>query len=92
MGERYYAHCKHVEAGDTFKTAREHWIRLANVCTPEKGQEGYLEAKKALADLILDKDIVYEPVGTSCNTIVAEVWAGVTHVNQYMRNQGYTCR
>jgi endonuclease YncB( thermonuclease family) len=92
MGERYYAHCTYVEDGDTFKTAREHRIRLANVCTPEKGRDGYLEAKKALADLILDKGIVYEPVGTSCNRIVAEVWVGATCVNQYMRNQGYTCR
>jgi len=91
MGDRYSAKCVHVEDGDTFMTANENWIRLANVCTPDKGQNGFQKAKDILASLILNKGIEYEQVGTSYNRIVAEVWVGNTHVNQYMRNQGYTC-
>ena len=87
----YSAVCEYVEDGDTFRTAMGNWIRLANVCAPKgKTQEG-AKAKRILSNLILGKDIVYEKVGTSYGRIVAEVWVGNTHVNAYMRGQGYTC-
>jgi endonuclease YncB( thermonuclease family) len=89
---RLRAICEHVEDGDTFRTKMKNWIRLANVCAPEKGQSGYEKAKKILEDLILNKEIVYEQVSTDkYGRIVAEVWLGNLHVNAYMRQQGYTC-
>lgn len=88
---RLSAVCEHVEDGDTFRTGGQNWIRLANVCTPEKGESEFLKAKSILERLILNKSIDYEQVGTSYGRIVAEVWVGGISVNAYMREQGYTC-
>jgi endonuclease YncB( thermonuclease family) len=88
---RYSATCEYVEDGDTFRTAKQNWIRLANVCAPDEGETGYEQAKRTLESLILGKQIVYEQVGTSYNRIVAEVWIDGKSVNAYMRQQGYTC-
>jgi len=44
--------------GDTFETAsRKHPVRLASVDTPEKGQPGYQQAKKKLANLIEGENV-----------------------------------
>ena len=83
--------CIYVDDGDTFQTAKGDWIRLANVCAPDSGEEGYAEAKNMLSNLILNKEIAYELVGTSYNRIVAEVWVEGINVNEYMRRKGYTC-
>ena len=88
---RYNATVPRVEDGDTFVTAGGNWIRLANVCAPETGQSGAALAKQRLEALILHKEIVYEPVGTSYGRIVAEVWVSNTYVNGTMRNYGYKC-
>ena len=88
---KYSAKCVLVQDGDTFKTALNNWVRLANVCAPDKGSYDYIIAKAALEDLILGESIVYEEVGKSYGRLVCEVWVGDTHVNRYMRNQGYTC-
>jgi len=88
---RVTAICEYVEDGDTFRTARQNWIRLANVCAPEKGTSGFLEAKSILEKIILNKSIVYEQVSTSYDRIVAEVWVDGMSVNAYMRGRGYTC-
>jgi len=88
---RYSAVCEYVQDGDTFRTTGKNWIRLANVCAPDEGEEGYERAKRVLENLILGKEIVYEQVGTSYDRIVAEVWIDGTSVNAYMRQQGYTC-
>lgn len=87
---RYTAICEYVQDGDTFRTAKKNWIRLANVCAPDEGQTDYERAKRILEALILGKEIVYEQVGTSYERIVAEVWIDNTSVNGYMRQQGYT--
>ncbi|MBA7699085.1 hypothetical protein ES703_107771 [subsurface metagenome] len=42
---KYSAVCEYVEDGDTFKTAKGTWIRLANVCAPDKSDGGYEKAK-----------------------------------------------
>ena len=85
------ATCTHVQDGDTLRTAKQNWIRLANVCAPELGTYGGTKAKNTLASLVLGKEITYEQVGTSYGRIVADVWINGTHVNAYMRKQGYTC-
>ena len=83
--------CINIDDGDTFQTAKGDWIRLANVCAPDYGEDGYVEAKSILSNLILNKEIAYEPVGTSYNRIVVEVWIEGINVNEYMRRKGYTC-
>lgn len=85
------ATCEDVQDGDTFRTAQQNWIRLADVCAPELNEAGGTTAKNILANLILGKTITYEEVGTSYGRIVAEVWVDNLHVNSYMRQQGYTC-
>ena len=87
---RFGAICTYID-DDTFKTARGEWIRLANVCAPDSGEDGYAEAKNILSGLILNMKIAYELVGTSVNPIVAEVWVGEINVNEYMRRKGYIC-
>ena len=88
---KYSAVCEYVEDGDTFKTAKGTWIRLANVCAPDKSDGGYEKAKGTLKNLILGKPITYEEVGTSYERKVAEVWVNDLSVNAYMRELGYTC-
>jgi hypothetical protein len=43
--------------GDTFELCSGETVRLLCVDTPERGQEGYEEAKAFLEDLILDKEL-----------------------------------
>jgi len=83
--------CDLVTDGDTFWTTEPHCIRLATVCTPDKGEAGFTKAKNTLERLILNKSIRYEQVGTSYNRIVAEVTVDGMSVNHYMRLEGYTC-
>ncbi len=45
--------------GDTFEIASGETIRLLCVDTPEKGQEGYEEAKAYLESLILNKKVFF---------------------------------
>ena len=88
---RFGATCIYVDDGDTFQTAKGEWIWLANVCSPDSGEDGYTEAKNILSNIILNKEIAYEQVGTSYYRIEAEVWVGGINVNEYMRRKGYTC-
>ncbi len=83
--------CEYVQDGDTFRTAKQNWIRLADVCAPSIETERGKQAKRILESLILNKNIIYEQVGTSYGRLVAEVWVKNLHVNEYMRQQGYTC-
>jgi len=83
--------CEYVQDGDTFRTAKQNWIRLANVCAPAVETAEGAKAKRILANLILSKPITYEQVGTSYGRIVAEVWVDSLNVNASMRREGYTC-
>lgn len=47
--------------GDTFVT-EQRIVRLANVDTPEKGEQGYDTASQYLAALIMDKDVMIDEV------------------------------
>jgi endonuclease YncB( thermonuclease family) len=88
---RVSAVCEYVQDGDTFRTAMQNWIRLANVCAPSIETERGKQAKRTLESLILKKNIIYEQVGTSYGRLVSEVWVNTLYVNEYMRQQSYTC-
>jgi len=86
---RLKATCEYVQDGDTFRTVMQNWIRLARYDAPEEGKPDYAKAKQLLANLILNKEIVYEKVGTSYNRIVAEVWQDSRNINDIMIQSGY---
>ena len=82
--------CDYVKDGDTFKTRRNVWIRLARVNAPRIETPDGQKAKGILVSRILNKAITYEAVATDTyGRIVAEVWVDATSVNDYMREQGY---
>lgn len=89
MSDRLSATCEYVQDGDTFRTAKQNWIRLARYDAPEEGRPNYAEAKQLLSSYILNKEIEYEQVGSSYGRIVAEVWQGGRNVNDLMINSGY---
>jgi endonuclease YncB( thermonuclease family) len=86
---RYYDICEHVQNGDTFRTTKQKWIRLAHYDAPDEVEPNYAKAKQLLSSLILDKEIIYEPVGESYGRIVAKVWQGVKNINDTMIQSGY---
>jgi endonuclease YncB( thermonuclease family) len=86
---KYTAICEYVQDGDTFRTAKQNWIRLARYDAPDEGEPYFNEAKRLLSSLILNKEIVYEQVGTSYGRIVAEVWQGDRNINDIMLQSGY---
>jgi endonuclease YncB( thermonuclease family) len=86
---RYYDICEHVQNGDTFRTTKQKWIRLARYDAPDEVEPNYAKAKQLLSSLILDKEIIYEPVGESYGRIVAKVWQGVKNINDTMIQSGY---
>ncbi len=45
--------------GDTFHTSQD-TIRLADVNTPEKNEPGYSEAKSALSEMVLGKEVLLD--------------------------------
>ena len=73
--------------GDTFLTNRRKIpVRLDGVDTPEKRQPGYQEAKKELAELILDKDVLVDTVARDIyRRPVAKVKVGNQSVNKVMQ-------
>ena len=89
MGDRLSATCEYVQDGDTFRTAMQNWIRLARYDAPEEGKPDYTKAKQLLSSLILNKEIVYEQVGTSYDRKVAEVWQAGKNINDAMLQSGY---
>ena len=76
--------------GDTFETAsRKHPVRLANVSAPERGENGYGEAKLKLAKLIRGKEVIIVPVGRDgYGRTLARVQLGDVSVNSAMKQVG----
>lgn len=74
--------------GDTFMTnRRKHPVRIANVNTPEKGQDGYGVAKKALQDLIGGQEVTIDTKARDkYNRSVANVKIGNKSVSKVMKN------
>lgn len=73
--------------GDTFETRYgTKPYRLADVDTPEKGERGYEEAKKALERLIDGKQVQIETLSTDkYNRFIANVWVASIDVNEAMK-------
>ncbi len=74
--------------GDTFMTdRRKHPVRLANVDTPEKGQSGYSQAKKALQNLIQGQEVMIDTKARDkYNRSVANVKIEGRSVNMAMKD------
>ncbi|MFC1968155.1 thermonuclease family protein [Chloroflexota bacterium] len=81
--------CEFVHDGDTFRTTKQSWIRLARYDAPKEDKPNYSKASRLLSSLILDRAIEYEQFGTSYNRIVAEVWQGGKNINDIMIRSGY---
>ena len=73
--------------GDTIETSvRKKPVRIQGIDTPEKGQPGYSDAKKALSELLKDQKVTVTPVATDTyGRIVAKVKKGNTLVNTTMK-------
>lgn len=76
-----------VRDGDTFETnKRKHAVRLAGVDTPEKGQPGFVKAKKALEKMILGEEVTVDTVARDkYKRAVANVKQGRESVNKAMK-------
>lgn len=76
-----------VRDGDTFETdKRKYAVRLANVDTPEKGQPGFVKAKKALEQMILGEEVTVSTVARDkYKRAVANVKQGRASVNKAMK-------
>lgn len=96
---QYHATVTHVVDGDTvdatvqlgFHTSINIRFRLAGIDTPERGQQGYTEAQKALKTLVLNRNIIIE----SQKTGKYGRWLGTLYllgssesINQYMLTKG----
>ena len=81
--------CENVQDGNTFRITKQKWIQLARYDPPDEIEPTYEKAKQLLSSLILNKEIVYEPVGESYGRIVAKVWQGVKNINDTMIQSGY---
>ena len=73
--------------GDTIETSvRKKRIRIEGIDTPEKGQPGYSEAKKALNQLLKDEKVTVTPVATDVyGRTVAKVKKGNSLVSTLMK-------
>ncbi len=73
--------------GDTIETSvRKKRIRIEGIDTPEKGQSGYSEAKKALHQLLKDEKVTVTPVATDAyGRTVAKVKKGNRLVSTLMK-------
>lgn len=88
---RFKARASSVIDGDTFWTESPSVkVRLARVNAPEMGSPGGDRARQTLSAKILGQIVDIDPVGTSFDRIVAEVWLNGENVNDYMRRQGYS--
>jgi len=73
--------------GDTIGTSvRKKPIRIDGIDTPEKGQPGYSEAKKALNELLKGEKVTVTPVATDVyGRTVAKVKKGNILVSTLMK-------
>ena len=74
--------------GDTIETStRKKPVRIQGIDTPEKGQPGYSEAKKALSELIKNEKVTVEPVATDdYGRVVAKVKKGNRLLSTLMKD------
>ncbi|MDP3026946.1 MAG: thermonuclease family protein [Nanoarchaeota archaeon] len=82
--------------GDTFKLGNEEIVRLICVDAPEKGKQGYEEAKEFLSSLILNKEIRLEKdvsdkdeYGRALRYVYVNISGVEFFVNQQLAQEGY---
>jgi len=82
-------HVSRIIDGDTFATkSRKNPVRLANVDAPEKGQPGFMKAKKQLANLIQGEVVVVNTVTRDkYGRSVAKVYESGKSVNKEMQRR-----
>jgi len=73
--------------GDTLETSvRKKPVRIANINTPEKGEKGYSEAKRALKKLVEGEKVTVTPVAMDkYGRTVAKVKKGTASVGNQMK-------
>ena len=73
--------------GDTIETSvRKRPVRIEGIDTPEKGQPGYSDAKKALGNLLDGEKVTVTPVATDAyGRTVAKVKKGNNLVSNLMK-------
>ncbi|MEK6855939.1 MAG: thermonuclease family protein [Nanoarchaeota archaeon] len=78
--------------GDTFQIKNNSTIRLLCIDTPEKGEEGYEEAKQFLESLVLDREVILERDVSDRDAygrLLRYVYINETFVNKEMVHRGY---
>lgn len=94
----YNARCTYVVDGDTvdltidagFKLTTEQRIRMLGINTPEKGQEGYAEAKNYLINRLKDKDVVVETYKSDAfGRYLGVIFLDDININEEMLTKGF---
>ena len=75
--------------GDSFRLENNQHIRLATVDAPENNRCGYMEAKKSLEELILDKEVKIEGNINANGRLLATVYLGDQVVNVEQARRGW---
>lgn len=92
-GQKVFAPSYRVERvidGDTFVTKSGQYVRVAAIEAPEKGRCGYIEAKKKLTELIMNKNVYLKVYYLDpYKRMVAGVYTQDGLVNSRMTRGGY---
>ena len=67
-------------------------ITLADVCAPAGGEPGFQLGVRRLARLVRGKEVQLERRGEVDGRPLVDVYVGGVHVNEQMRQWGYTCK
>ena len=67
-------------------------ITLADVCAPASGEPGFQLGVRRLARLVRGKEVQLERRGEANGRPLVDVYVGGVHVNEQMRQWGYTCK
>ena len=91
LDESQTAFAERVIDGDTIDIGNES-VRLLGINTPERGEQGYEEAKEFLGQLVLGKNVTLEFVGErqdKYGRILAYVFLNNTNINVKMIENGF---
>lgn len=76
--------------GDTFETKEKQWIRLSGIDSPEEGFCGYEQARQALEQLILGKDLYIKITYHDSTRLMGLVYNDKGFVSTQMLKSGWT--
>lgn len=73
-----------------FKLYTKQRLRLSGLDTPERGQEGFSEAKQYMIDMVLNKPVVIQTEKTSkFGYYLAEIFLENSSINKLLIENGY---